>query len=237
MFRQWLESIVRPVSLLYAAGLTLIIGFTHSAASEALLKGTGQAVAKIGIVPDSGAGKIRSGPHGMREWPHSSDQYVSVTVDWLDSQPLTTGDADWKCLSEAIYFEARSESVEGQLAVAEVILNRVDRDDFPNSVCDVVRQGTDQLFQCQFTYFCDGQSESIDEPVPYERAGKIAHLMLDLIERGLTGGATHYHYIGVNPSWSKVFRHTVTIGRHKFYRMAVGQAHGSAEILVAEDSQ
>jgi len=228
---------VRPVSLLYAAGLTLIIGFTHPAASEAVLMGTGQVVARSGVVPDGRAGEIRSGSHGVREWPDSSDQYVSLTVDWLDLQPLITGDADWKCLSEAIYFEARGESVNGQLAVAEVILNRVDRDDFPDSVCDVVRQGTDQLFQCQFTYFCDGQSESIHEPVPYERAGKIAHLMLDLIERGITGGATHYHHIGVTPSWSKVFRHTVTIGRHKFYRMAVGQAHGSAEILVVEDSQ
>jgi len=228
---------VRPVSPLYAAGLALIIGFAHPAASEAPLTGKGQAVARVGTGPDGHSGNIHSDFHGTRASPRSSDQYVSVTVDWLDSQPPITGDADWTCLAEAIYFEARSESIEGQLAVAEVILNRVDRDDFPNSVCDVVRQGTDQLFKCQFTYFCDGQSESINEPVPYERAGKIAHLMLDLIERGLTGGATHYHYIGVNPSWSKVFRHTVTIGRHKFYRMTVGHAHGSAEILVAEDSQ
>jgi spore germination cell wall hydrolase CwlJ-like protein len=144
---------------------------------------------------------------------------VAYSLDWLDAQPKATGGAAWKCLTEALYFEARGETVAGQFAVAEVILNRVDSDRFPDSVCGVIRQGTGKRYQCQFTYTCDGRPETITERRSHERLGKVARLMLDGADRVLTKGATHYHTTAVNPRWARKFPRTATIGVHHFYRM------------------
>ncbi len=144
---------------------------------------------------------------------------VEFTNSWLDSQPTVAGDAQWRCLTEALYFEARGETVQGQFAVAEVILNRVDRAEFPSSVCSVIRQGTGKRFRCQFTYTCDGRDEVIHEKATYSRLGKIAWIMLSGADRVLTNGATHYHTKAVNPRWARVFPRTTTIGVHHFYKM------------------
>ena len=143
---------------------------------------------------------------------------VRYSLDWLDAQTLVKGGAEWSCLSEALYFEARGESVEGQFAVAEVILNRVDSASFPDTVCKVINQGTGRKFACQFTYTCDGRAEVIAEPRAYERVGKVAQLMLQGAPRDLTGGATYYHTRAVRPSWSRKFTRTASIGVHYFYR-------------------
>ncbi|ALG90748.1 MULTISPECIES: cell wall hydrolase [Actibacterium] len=137
---------------------------------------------------------------------------------WLDRQPAAKGGKQWQCLSEALYFEARGESVRGQFAVAEVILNRVASPNFPDTVCGVVHQGTGRKFQCQFTYNCDGQAEVISEPAAYDRVGKVARIMMDGAPRALTGGATFYHTRAVKPRWSRVFTRTASIGVHYFYR-------------------
>lgn len=140
---------------------------------------------------------------------------------WIDAQPDVKGDAQWQCLTEALYFEARGETVKGQFAVAEVILNRVDSTQFPNSVCGVVNQGTGRKYQCQFTYTCDGNPEHVNEPAAWTTAGKIARALMNGAPRGLTDGATHYHTTAVNPSWARRFIQTTRIGVHKFYRMPV----------------
>lgn len=67
---------------------------------------------------------------------------VEFSTSWLDKQAVAKGDANWRCLSEALYFEARGETVKGQFAVAEVIMNRVAHSRFPSSLCDVINQGT-----------------------------------------------------------------------------------------------
>jgi spore germination cell wall hydrolase CwlJ-like protein len=135
----------------------------------------------------------------------------------LEALPPATGDAEWRCLSEALYFEARGESVRGQFAVAEVILNRVDSPRYPSSVCGVIRQGTGKLYQCQFTYTCDGHSDRIREPAAFEQVAKVARIMLDGAPRVLTGAATHYHTGAVRPTWARRFAQTAEIGEHLFY--------------------
>ena len=145
----------------------------------------------------------------------------SYSRAWIDAQPEAKGDAQWQCLTEALYFEARGETVKGQFAVAEVILNRVDSTQFPNSICGVVNQGTGRKYQCQFTYTCDGNPEHVNEPAAWATAGKIARVLMDGAPRGLTDGATHYHTTAVNPSWARRFIQTTRIGVHKFYRMPV----------------
>ncbi|MDC0738097.1 cell wall hydrolase [Cognatishimia sp. SS12] len=138
---------------------------------------------------------------------------------WVDAQPVVkTGDAQWECLAQALYFEARGESVRGQFAVAEVILNRVDSPNFPDSACAVINQGTGRKYACQFTYTCDGHPETIREKSAYQRVGKIAKMMLAGVPRDLTDGATYYHTKAVNPRWARKFARTTTIGVHHFYR-------------------
>jgi len=137
---------------------------------------------------------------------------------WLDTLPPAAGDPEWRCLAEALYFEARGESTKGQFAVAEVILNRVESRVYPDTVCGVVHQGTGRRYQCQFTYTCDGASETIRDPQSWARVGKVARLMLDGGPRALTGGATHYHTKAVRPRWARSFPRTTTIGVHHFYR-------------------
>lgn len=126
--------------------------------------------------------------------------------------------AEWNCLTEALYFEARGESLEGVYAVAEVIMNRVASPNFPNSVCGVVHQGTQALYDCQFTYHCDGRSDVIGERAAWNAVGKVASAMLNGAPRILTNGATYYHTQAVNPSWAARFVETTTIGAHEFYR-------------------
>ncbi|WP_227419614.1 cell wall hydrolase [Roseitranquillus sediminis] len=138
---------------------------------------------------------------------------------YLAQLPAATGGKEWRCLTEALYFEARGEDVAGIFAVAEVILNRVDSVRFPDSVCGVVQQGTGERYRCQFSYNCDGQAERIDEKRAWRKVGKVARLMLDGAARRLTGGATHYHTDWVNPRWASAFARTSTIGDHHFYRM------------------
>ena len=147
------------------------------------------------------------------------DLKVEYSKDWLKRQSLGTGGADWRCLAEALYFEARGESVKGQFAVAEVILNRVDSPEYPDAVCAVVHQGTGRKYQCQFTYTCDGYDEVISEPRAFDQVGKIAYLMVQGAPRPLTKGATHYHTRAVSPSWSRRFPRTATIGVPHFYKM------------------
>lgn len=139
---------------------------------------------------------------------------------WLDSLPKATGGPEWHCLAQALYFEARGESLRGQFAVAEVVLNRVDAPSYPDSICGVVNQGTAR--SCQFSFACDGQPEVIAERHAWERAGKIARLMLDGGARALTGGATHFHTRAVKPGWSRSFARTAEIGTHLFYRKPSG---------------
>ncbi len=148
--------------------------------------------------------------------PVGNFRYSKASLARLSVVP---GGKQWECLSEALYFEARGESVKGQFGVAEVILNRVDSRSFPNTVCKVVNQGTGNgKYRCQFSYNCDGKSERISEPKAYQRVAKIATIMLNGEPRVLTKGATYYHTTSVNPSWAKKFDQTALIGVHKFYR-------------------
>jgi spore germination cell wall hydrolase CwlJ-like protein len=160
------------------------------------------------------------GTDRVRELVMSPEVAGRVLYDdgFLAALPAARGNDDWQCLATALYFEARGESIEGQFAVAEVILNRVDSPRYPDSVCSVVYQGARSGGGCQFSFACDGIPETIDEARAFDRAAKIARLMKDGAPRLLTGGATHFHTRAVSPRWSLQFPRTAEIGAHLFYR-------------------
>jgi spore germination cell wall hydrolase CwlJ-like protein len=143
---------------------------------------------------------------------------VHFSRAWLDAQPKAKGDAQWACLSEALYFEARGETVKGQFAVAEVIMNRVAHSRFPQTLCGVINQGTGKKYGCQFTYTCDGIAEKINEPRAFSRVSKVARAVIDSKAPNLTNGATHYHTTAVSPGWGQVYTKVARIGVHIFYR-------------------
>jgi hypothetical protein len=133
------------------------------------------------------------------------------------------GGKEWNCLARAIYFEARGEPIEGQVAVAEVILNRRDDPRFPKTVCGVVDQGAKRS-GCQFSFMCDGRPEKVRDREAYALAGNIAHLMLEGRPRVITGAATHFHTTFVRPSWARRMVKTTRVGAHLFYREKVRTA-------------
>lgn len=127
-------------------------------------------------------------------------------------------DAELECLAKAIYFEARSEPLSGQLAVAEVVMNRVDHRYYPNSICGVVYENSHWFMRCQFTFTCDGIPDRPTEAKVWDRSQSLARYFLEERDLGITNAATHYHADYVDPHWADHLVKTVKIGRHIFYR-------------------
>ena len=130
------------------------------------------------------------------------------------------------CMATAIYFEARGEPMVGQVAVAQVIMSRVYDERYPNTICEVVKQGYYYSWnpeipipdKCQFSFWCDGKPENIKDEDAYFWATEVADAVMVGTLYDTTQGATHYHAYYVQPSWSKKFTQTVRINDHIFYR-------------------
>jgi spore germination cell wall hydrolase CwlJ-like protein len=180
----------------------------------------GQERAAIQQVPDVRIAVLTAVPPASARNIPTAPDIITYDVAFLNGQPTASGGEQWRCLAEALYFEARGESVRGMFAVGEVIMNRVDSARYPNTLCGVINQGTGRKFACQFTYTCDGNAEVIHEPAAWAKVGKVARLLVDGAPRQLTDGATHYHTRAVNPRWARVFPRTTTIGSHHFYRQS-----------------
>jgi spore germination cell wall hydrolase CwlJ-like protein len=124
-----------------------------------------------------------------------------------------------KCLAEAVYFEARGEAVRGQIAVAQVVLNRAFSGFYPTTVCAVVYQNKHRHYACQFTFACDNVADVVREPDMWDRAKRIAKAMLDgQIWLPEVGHSTHYHAYWVHPSWVSEMKKRYKFGVHTFYR-------------------
>jgi spore germination cell wall hydrolase CwlJ-like protein len=124
-----------------------------------------------------------------------------------------------RCLTNAIYFESRGESERGQMAVAQVVLNRAFSGYYPDNVCGVVYQNANRHLACQFTFACDNVRDVVTEPDAWEVAKRIARDSLDgKIWLPEIGKATHYHATYVNPWWVRTMKKHKTLGIHIFYR-------------------
>jgi spore germination cell wall hydrolase CwlJ-like protein len=126
------------------------------------------------------------------------------------------------CLSQAIYYEARGETQQGQVAVAEVIINRTRSRAYPSTICGVVYQGSHLSTGCQFTFTCDGSLGHRPRGRGWERAQRVATAVMLGYTRPVTNNATHYHTTAVNPVWNSGLVETTQIGVHKFYRFPRG---------------
>ncbi len=123
-----------------------------------------------------------------------------------------------QCLSEAIYYEARSESRSGQLAVADVVKNRVKSKHYPNTICGVVYQNAERAFACQFSFACDGSMDRAPTGYAWEHSQNMAQLSLTGHVNDLTNNSTHYHTVEINPHWADSLEFQKKVGFHVFYR-------------------
>lgn len=127
------------------------------------------------------------------------------------------------CLAQAIYHEARGESRDGQLAVANVIINRALSNKYPSSICGVVFQNADKgRYKCQFTFACDGRSDFGKERTAWNRSMQLAETAFYEYQQGrrpgvLPNSVLFYHTTAVAPKWSYAFRRVAAIGSHVFY--------------------
>ena len=199
--------------------------FTNSANPDALIH-------SASYTQDAPAASLVGGLTVRARDTQSLRGLVDFTIDDLG---LETGkDRELDCLSEAIYYEARSENTAGQMAVAEVVMNRVANPHYPKTVCGVVFQGQYRETGCQFTFTCDGSRAVKPRGVEWDRARDIAlHVLLGL-NTPVTNKATHYHTDYVNPYWAAGLVETKIIGTHIFYRFPkTSKEWGAARMALA----
>jgi spore germination cell wall hydrolase CwlJ-like protein len=132
------------------------------------------------------------------------------------------------CLAQNIYFEAGNQPLAGKVAVAQVVLNRLQHNSYPTDICGVVYQAEwkenwkgNQMpvrNRCQFSWYCDGKSDDPLDTKTFDQCLIIARDVVDGFYGDITEGATHYHSVYVNPYWADSLNATVTINEHIFYK-------------------
>ena len=164
-------------------------------------------------VPDSGESIAAKGE------VNSDNQRVKTPAERLGLFDEKARAKSEKCLAEAVYFEARGEAVRGQIAVAQVVMNRAFSGFYPGTICGVVYQNKHRHLACQFTFACDNVADIVREPDMWDRAKKIAKAMLDgQLWLPEVGKSTHYHAYWVRPSWVSEMKKMYKFGVHTFYR-------------------
>jgi len=153
--------------------------------------------------------------------PASPDGVRPRYADLIDPEAMNR---EQRCLTQAVYFEARSEPEQGQAAVAQVILNRVRSGLYPASVCGVVFQNRHRHLACQFTFTCEGKPLRVTDQDSWRTAERIAREVVSGdIYLAEVGASTHYHADYVRPRWAKRLKKMDVIGRHIFYQLRPGQ--------------
>jgi spore germination cell wall hydrolase CwlJ-like protein len=197
------------------------------------------------IIDDGQAGSItQPGPPTPVTYTSNEEQGGFELIKLTNDIPpqLISRDPEAICMALNIYYESRSDNLAGQYAVADVVLNRMQDNRYPNTVCEVIKQGpvkeswktkkdpdlpeSERIFNpirhmCQFSWWCDGKSDEPSDETGWAQAQYVAgNIMYNAKYRGITEGATHYHATYVKPKWrfDRGMNHIGRIGSHIFYR-------------------
>ena len=145
----------------------------------------------------------------------------------VDKSGKKVSEKDLWCMATAIYFEARSESYRGQIAVGQVVMNRLAHKIYPKTICNVVFQNQHMRNACQFSFACDGIPERVTEPKAWAQAEEIAKGVINgTLYETAVGKATHYHATYVYPHWAPKLKKNTKIGHHIFYQFKRGWTAG-----------
>lgn len=171
-------------------------------------------------------------------FPNLINLQPKKVTELLPEQLFTITEPEMQCLAMNIYHEARNDMLAGQFAVADVVLNRVNDARYPNTICDVIKEGpvkeswktkqtpdpNDAVYhpvrnRCQFSWYCDGKPDDIDDIDSWKQAQSVAYMIINRnIMRGITEGSTHYHATYVSPKWAPTLYSIGRIGKHQFYK-------------------
>ena len=168
----------------------------------------------------------------MKELITAGLLFVSSPIEAITTEKqLYSSDDLIQCLAMNMYHEARDQGTAGRLAVSAVVMNRVNDDRFPNTICEVVLQAQMKKSwrtglpipirnKCQFSWYCDGKSDEVKDKKTYQKILDFSSLILHNNIRfvDITDGATHYHADYVKPDWANTKTRTTEIGDHIFYR-------------------
>jgi spore germination cell wall hydrolase CwlJ-like protein len=209
------QAIARRYDPLLAAGA--VLKDRQAAAFAARLEKSdpapsGPTLASLMLRPSLGIGRF-----------DASSRFDLVASDAMDSA------RDLECLTQAVYYEARGESLQGQEAVAQVVLNRVRHPAFPKTVCAVVFQGAAAGHGCQFSFACDGSMHDRREPAAWRRAEGVAARALGGAVMAAVGKSTHFHAVGYGSQWDGDMIRVAQVGMHIFFRFG----HNGAAITQA----
>ena len=223
----WLAAVLFLVSLLTSetlwAQLLDLVGAEDNAYSEyedapVISEHEKQLLIKVTENPEAG---LKLSPVEATErneaMPFSNIPVTSPRPFQLFGQNADSGLTALRCLTQAVYYEAAYEPLQGRRAVAQVVLNRIRHPAFPNSVCGVVYQGVNRPV-CQFSFTCDGSLNRRPNPAVWAEAEKVARDALNGYVEDRVGYATHYHANYVSPYWAPKLVKLAKIGAHIFYR-------------------
>ena len=168
----------------------------------------------------------------MKELITAGLLFMSSPVQAADNNIVWNDNEHVKCLALNMYHEARDQGTAGKLAVSAVVINRVSDSRFPNTICEVIKQGPTRKSwrdpsvsypiknRCQFSWYCDGISDEVKDEKTYQKILDFARLIMhnDIQFVDITDGATHYHADNVKPDWADTKTRTTEIGDHIFYR-------------------
>jgi spore germination cell wall hydrolase CwlJ-like protein len=155
------------------------------------------------------------------------DPNIDANHAWLNNAlpPSSHSASEVSCLANAIYFEARGEPEKGQIAVAQVVLNRLKNPAYPKTICSVVYQNKNIRNRCQFSFACDGIPDRITDPKAWAASLALARKVLNdpkNLYLADVGAATHYHATYVKPRWARAMNKVEKIGDHIFYKTKDG---------------
>ncbi|MGE7955350.1 cell wall hydrolase [Pseudomonas sp. NPDC089530] len=146
-----------------------------------------------------------------------SETITPSEVQAVDPAGVAPLDDAITCLARSIYWEAKGGAAADMEGVASVVLNRLGHEGFPDTVCGVVKQGSEQ-HACQFSWWCDGRADQVQEDEPYASAKEIARKALNQQLKDRTGGALYFHDRHVHPEWAREYRKTAETGKFLFYK-------------------
>ena len=149
--------------------------------------------------------------------PNKAETLTPAEAQAVDPAGQAALDDSITCLARTVYWEAKGADAEDMAAVASVVLNRLGSEGFPDTICGVVKQGVESK-ACQFSWWCDGRPDQVEEPQRYGIAKEIARKALNQQLKDSTGGALYFHDRNVRPDWAKAYRRTAQTQHFLFYK-------------------
>ncbi|HJV65666.1 MAG TPA: cell wall hydrolase [Geomonas sp.] len=197
-------------------GITVFLGVGVATASDQAQE-VKAAEKKAHQLEKKAAGEeVKAHPAPAAKIKKSEVQAVDPAGKWGLNNAIT-------CLSRAIYWEARGDGSAAMEAVANVVMNRLGHEGFPDTVCKVVKEGR-RHGECQFSWWCDGRSHAAKDEKSYAVAKEVSRKALNRQLADRTHGALYFHHRKVHPAWSKKYLRTAQIGQLVFYRPHGGVA-------------